>query len=420
MPCEPGGQNAPMVEDARGSEVLSPEALTSEEIHTALGALLDRRDSGASGTVLGAGSDDLAAGQRFLEALVDGGWMVPTWPARHGGRDADASEAVLIDTVMGDYDVADLYPYGVGLNLVGPVLLDHGRPDQQDRWLRPIADGSQIWCQMFSEPDAGSDLANAGMRAERDGGEWVLNGSKVWTSRGAYARWGMCLARTDPSVAKHRGLTMFAVDMTAIGVEVRGLEQINGDRHFTEVFVSDVRVPDADRIGDLGAGWGLTVETLAHERATIGGRSFGGGDTEAQGLPSWLEGWRSSGHLNDPVVRQRAVRAFILHRVNQMTVARAAFALGDGETPGPEGSGAKLRSVAAFKARAYLGKDLAGAAGMLTGTEGHLEFLTAPSMSIRGGTDEVQRNIVGERVLGLPGEPRVDKDAAYVDLKKSR
>ena len=420
MPCEPGGQNAPMVDDARRSEVLSPKALTSEEIHTALDALLERRDPGASGTVLGAGSDDLIVGRRFLETLVGGGWMVPTWPVRHGGRDADASEAARIDAAMGDYDVADLYPYGVGLNLVGPVLLDRGRPDQQDRWLRPIADGSEIWCQMFSEPDAGSDLANAGMRAERDGDEWVLNGSKVWTSRGAYARWGMCLARTDPLVAKHRGLTMFAVDMTAPGVEVRGLEQINGDRHFTEVFVTDVRVPDADRIGDLGAGWGLTVETLAHERATIGGRAFGGGDNEAQGLPSWLEEWRSSGYLNDPVSRQRAVQALILYRVNQMTVGRAAVASGGGEVPGPAGSGAKLRSVAAFKARAYLGKDLTGAAGMLTSADGHLEFLTAPSMSIRGGTDEVQRNIVGERVLGLPGEPRVDKDAAYVDLKKSR
>ncbi len=397
-----------------------PGGLTSEDIHAALGALLEARDRDASGTVLGAGSDDLEAGRRFLEVLVDGGWMVPTWPTRHGGRGADASEAARIDTAMGDYDVADLYPYGVGLNLVGPVLLDRGSPDQQDRWLRPIADGSEIWCQMFSEPDAGSDLANAGMRAERDGDEWVLNGSKVWTSRGAYARWGMCLARTDASVAKHRGLTMFAVDMTAPGVEVRGLEQINGDRHFTEVFVSDVRVPDADRIGELGAGWGLTVETLAHERATIGGRAFGGGDDEEHGLPSWLEEWRFAGHLSDPVARQRAVRAFILHRVNQLTVARAAAGSGGGGSPGPSGSGAKLRSVAAFKARAYLGKDLSGAAGMLADGDGHLEFLTAPSMSIRGGTDEVQRNIVGERVLGLPGEPRVDKDAPYADLKKSR
>ena len=393
--------------------------LTIDQIGAALDDLLDRRDPNGSSTVLGAGSDDLEAGRRFLGSLVDGGWMVPTWPSRHGGRDADAAEAALIETAMGDYAIADLYPYGVGLNLVGPVLLDRGTPAQQGRWLRPIADGSEIWCQMFSEPDAGSDLANAGMRAERDGDGWILNGSKVWTSRGAYARWGMCLARTDASLAKHRGLTMFAVEMSAPGVEVRPLVQINGDRHFTEVFVSDVRVPDADRIGDLGAGWGLTVETLAHERATIGGRAFGGGDAEEVGLPSWLEEWRDAGRLDGPVERQAAMRSFIMHRVNQMAKARAA-ALSDGSPPGPEGSMAKLRSVSAFKARAYLGKNLGGAAGMLSDSPGHLEFLTAPSMSIRGGTDEVQRNIIGERILGLPGEPRVDKGVAYSELKKSR
>ena len=397
----------------------APVDLTIDQIGAALDDLLDRRDPNGSSTVLGAGSDDLEAGRRFLGSLVDGGWMVPTWPSRHGGRDADAAEAALIETAMGGYAIADMYPYGVGLNLVGPVLLERGTPDQQDRWLRPIADGSEIWCQMFSEPDAGSDLANAGMRADRDGDEWVLNGSKVWTSRGAYARWGMCLARTDASLAKHRGLTMFAVEMSAPGVEVRPLVQINGDRHFTEVFVSDVRVPDADRIGDLGAGWGLTVETLAHERATIGGRAFGGGDAEEVGLPSWLEEWRNAGRLDGPVERQAAMRSFVKHRVNQMATARAA-ALADGSAPGPEGSMAKLRSVAAFKSRAYLGKNLRGAAGMLSDSPGHLEFLTAPSMSIRGGTDEVQRNIVGERILGLPGEPRVDKGVAYSELKKSR
>ena len=397
----------------------APVDLTIDQIGAALDDLLDRRDPNASSTVLGAGSDDLEAGRRFLGSLVDGGWMVPTWPSRHGGRDADAAEAALIETAMGGYAIADMYPYGVGLNLVGPVLLERGTPDQQDRWLRPIADGSEIWCQMFSEPDAGSDLANVGMRADRDGDEWVLNGSKVWTSRGAYARWGMCLARTDASLAKHRGLTMFAVEMSAPGVEVRPLVQINGDRHFTEVFVSDVRVPDADRIGDLGAGWGLTVETLAHERATIGGRAFGGGDAEEVGLPSWLEEWRNAGRLDGPVERQAAMRSFVEHRVNQMATARAA-ALADGSAPGPEGSIAKLRSVAAFKSRAYLGKNLRGAAGMLSDSPGHLEFLTAPSMSIRGGTDEVQRNIIGERILGLPGEPRVDKGVAYSELKKSR
>lgn len=300
------------------------------------------------------------------------------------------------------------------MSLVGPVLLERGTSEQQTRWLRAIADGSEIWCQMFSEPDAGSDLANVGMRADRDGGGWILGGSKVWTSRGAYSRWGMCLARTDPGAAKHRGLTMFAVDMDVEGVEVRTLDQMNGDRHFSEVFVSGVRVPDTDRIGDLGSGWAIALQTLALERASLGSRSFGGGDGPEAGLPPWLQDWRAAGHMSDPVRRQEAMRTYVLHRVNQLTAARAASVAS--VESGPAGSGAKLRSVAVFKARAYLGKDLTGAAGMLVESPGHLEFLTAPSMSIRGGTDEVQRNILGERVLGLPREPRVDKDVPWRDL----
>tara|TARA_B100001079_G_scaffold160941_1_gene137992 strand:+ start:17547 stop:18734 length:1188 start_codon:yes stop_codon:yes gene_type:complete len=390
-----------------------------EQIHEALAALLEEPAADSHSTVLGAGSDDLEAGRRYLEALVGGGWMVPEWPAEHGGRDASPAEAALIAEALGRYKTADLYPYGVGLNLVGPVLLARGTVGQQQRWLRPIADGSEIWCQMFSEPDAGSDLANAGMRAERDGDEWVLNGSKVWTSRGTYSIWGMCVARTDAALPKHRGLTMFAVDMSSPGIDVRPLEQMNGDRHFTEVFITDVRVADDNRLGELGDGWGITIETLAHERATIGGRAFGGGDDSEVGLPSWFEAWRDSGHLVDPVARQEAMRAYVLHRVNQLVTERAAH-LARGGAPGPEGSGAKLRSVTAFKARTYLGKNLAGAAGMLVDTPGHLGFMTAPSMSIRGGTDEVQRNIVGERVLGLPREPSVDRDLPYSDLKRSR
>ena len=224
------------------------------------------------------------------------------------------------------------------------------------------------------------------------------------------------MARTDPGAAKHRGLTMFAVDMDVEGVEVRTLDQMNGDRHFSEVFVSGVRVPDTDRIGDLGSGWAIALQTLALERASLGGRSFGGDDTQKEVLPSWLQDWRAAGHMSDPVRRQEAMRTYVLHRVNQLTAARAPSVAS--VESGPAGSGAKLRSVAVFKARAYLGKDLTGAAGMLVESPGHLEFLTAPSMSIRGGTDEVQRNILGERVLGLPREPRVDKDVPWRDLKR--
>ncbi|MEE2769349.1 MAG: acyl-CoA dehydrogenase family protein [Actinomycetota bacterium] len=389
-------------------------SLTDGEIHRALSERLERRNTDSSPTVLGAGSDDLGAGKRYLELLVDGGWMVPTWPVAAGGRDADTELAARISSALAEYEGVDLYPYGVGLSLVGPVLLELGNLDQQARWLRSIADGSEIWCQMFSEPDAGSDLANVRTRAERDGDEWILGGSKVWTSRGAYSRWGMCLARTDPGEVKHRGLTMFAVDMHGEGVEVRTLEQMNGDRHFSEVFVNGARVPDDDRIGEVGSGWAVAVQTLALERASLGGRTFGGSDASESGLPGWFQAWLDAGLLSDPVRRQEAMRTFVSHRVNQMTAARIARASETGH--GLAGSGAKLRSVALFKARAYLTKDLAGASGMLSGSSGHLEFLTAPSMSIRGGTDEVQRNIVGERVLGLPAEPRVDKDVPWRDI----
>jgi alkylation response protein AidB-like acyl-CoA dehydrogenase len=209
---------------------------------------------------------------------------------------------------------------------------------------------------------------------------------------------------------------MFAVDMGADGVEVRPLEQMNGDRHFSEVFVSGVRVPDTDRIGDLGSGWAIALQALALERATLGGRSFGGDDTPKEVIPSWLQDWRVAGHMSDLVLRQQAMRIYVLHRVNQLTAARASSEAS--VESGLVGSGAKLRSVTMFKARAYLGKNLTGAAGMLVESSGHLEFLTAPSMSIRGGTDEVQRNILGERVLGLPPEPRVDKDVPWRDLMR--
>ena len=391
--------------------------LTDAAIHEALSEALPRRRPGAAPTVLGAGSDDLESGQRFLAAMAEEGWMVPAWPSGQGGRGADEDEATRIAAALGAYEIPDLYPFGVGLSLVGPILLEHGTDAQRDRWLAPIADGTEIWCQMFSEPDAGSDLANAGTRAVRDGEEWVLGGSKVWTSRAHYAQWGLCLARTDVSVPKHRGLTMFAVDMSDPGVDARPLVQMNGDRHFSEVFLSEVRVPDADRIGEQGSGWGLAVEVLALERAGLSGRTFGGGEDQ-DGLPGWLRKLEAGGLLEDPLRRQRAMRAYTLHRVSQLTARRARAAAEAGRAPGPEGSGAKLRSVLAFRERAELVKDAMGAAGMLDG-DGHVEFLTAPSMSIRGGTDEIQRNIIGERVLHLPPEPRVDKDVAYAELRRS-
>jgi alkylation response protein AidB-like acyl-CoA dehydrogenase len=257
-------------------------------------------------------------------------------------------------------------------------------------------------------------MANIATRAQRDGDEWVISGQKVWTSRGPYARWGMCIARTDPDQVKHKGLTMFAVDMNAAGVDVRPLHQMNGDRHFSEVFTSEVRVPDSDRLGEEGQGWAMAMAALGHERVSMGGS---GGGLDPSGGFGWLDRLRRLGRLDDPVWIDRAMSLYAKQRVAAWTAARSARAGElDGDT-GSGGSGGKLRLVEVFKQRTNLLKDALGPAGMLDG-EGHIEFLTGPSMSIRGGTDEIQRNIIGERILGLPAEPRLDKGVSYGQLRR--
>ena len=390
--------------------------LSDDDIRAELDQVLERRTAATRMTTMGAGSDDLESGRAHLAATVDGGWTVPTWPRAHGGRDADADEPARIGRILRDYAVPDLYSFGIGLGMVGPTLLVHGTADQQDRWMRPIASGSDIWCQMFSEPDAGSDLANVGLRALPDGDEWLLTGQKVWTSRGAYSQWGLCLARTDPDQPKHRGLTMFAVRMDAPGLDVRPLVQMNGDRHFSEVFVHEARVPDSDRIGDVGGGWTVAMTVLGYERA---GSERGGGDGGTQSpIPSWIADLAGTGAVQDPVTRDEIMGILGLEHVARWTRARAAAAVLAGASPGPAGSGNKLRAAAAYQRRAYATNRAHGAEGMLGGIDGAIETLTAPSMSIRGGTDEIQRNILGERVLGLPPEPRLDRDVAWSRSRK--
>jgi alkylation response protein AidB-like acyl-CoA dehydrogenase len=226
-----------------------------------------------------------------------------------------------------------------------------------------------------------------------------------------WADWGICLARTDPEQPKHKGLTMFAIRMDAPGVEVRPLEQMNGDTHFSEVFVSEARVPDDQRVGDVGEGWRVAMTILAHERA--GGAGRGGGSGGGGGrLPGWMTDLVAAGVTDDPVVRDGLAAIHAGDMVARWTARRAADEARGG-SPTPAGSGAKLRTVASYKGRAWLTNRAAGPEGMLTDGMGHIETITAPSMSIRGGTDEIQRNILGERVLGLPGEPRLDRDVPW-------
>ena len=406
------------------------------DVRAALSARLRPKKADSGFSFLGAGQDDVDAGRTLLATLAGGGWGVPTWPAAWGGRDASAEQAAIIAQELSRFEVPDLYPFMVGLALVGPTILAHGSPEQQARWLPAIASGEEIWCQLFSEPDAGSDLAALAARAVRDGDTWRVTGQKVWSSRAHYSRWGLLLARTDPSVPKHAGITAFALDMEVPGVEVRPLRQMNGDVHFNEVFMDDVPVADADRIGDVGDGWRVAITTLMHERGALGPGT-------GPGRRELIELMRSTGSATDPLVRQRGAAVVAQLEVGRLTNLRARAAMQAGRQPGPEGSGAKLRGASAIKEMADLAVDVQGLAGLLhhpsgvtdaapgrderhqNRTEGPATedewltlFLTAPSISIRGGTDEIQRNILGERVLGLPPEPRPDKGVPFKDVPR--
>ena len=404
------------------SFVRGETVLKADDVRATLDGLLERRTDQTRLTSMGAGSDDLDDGRAYLAATVEGGWHVPTWPVDHGGRDASVAENQLIGSVLREYVVPDLYPFAIGLGMVGPALLAHGTAQQQDRWLRPIASGAEIWCQMFSEPEAGSDLANVALSAERDGDVWRLGGQKTWTSRAMWAEWGICLARTDPAQPKHKGLTMFVVAMDAPGVEVRPLRQMNNDAHFSEVFIDGAEVPDGWRVGDIGEGWRVAMTILSHERAGAGSRGGGDGAKRGTRIPPWVADLVALGALSDrsaAAARQdEAMSIYAADMASRWTAQRAADEARSGGSPGPAGSGAKLRTVASYKSRSYLSNRAAGADGMLEDGPGYIETVTAPSMSIRGGTDEIQRNILGERVLGLPGEPRLDRDVPWREARR--
>lgn len=311
----------------------------------------------------------------------------------------------------------DILGHGMG----APMLVAHGTEAQQVRFLRPMFTGEEIWCQLFSEPGAGSDVAGLSTRAVRDGDEWVVNGQKVWTTAAHVARWGMLVARTDPSQPKHKGLSYFVMDMEADGVEVRPLRQITGEAEFNEVYMTDVRIPDANRIGDVGDGWRVALTTLMNERVAIGARTAERGEGYIADLVEvWEAGDRPAGR------RDEVMRLWVEAEAARLTNLRAAQNRVAG-TPGPEGSTAKLVYAELNKRIFELATDLMGPEAMLydsyqmtrpePGVAGSADirrrFLRVRANSIEGGTSEIMKNILGERVLGLPGEPRVDKDIPW-------
>jgi alkylation response protein AidB-like acyl-CoA dehydrogenase len=380
-------------------------------VRTELSARLAPRLADDTVSVLGAGNDDLEAGRRYLDALSGSGLAIPTWPREYGGLAATADEVAIIRRELAAFAVPDLYAYLVGVELVGPTLLAHGSPEQCERWLPPIASGAEIWCQLFSEPGAGSDLAGLSTRARADGEQWRVSGQKVWTSRGAYSRYGLLLARHDSSVPKHQGITAFGLDLGTPGVDVRPLRQMNGDAHFTEVFLDDVIVPDSDRIGAVGDGWRVALTCLSFERGAV----TAGGSGGLLDIDRLVALARARGLDHDPTVRDALARLAIDMRVMSLTARRARDTARTGK-PGPEGSGMKLRGSRTFRDYTNLAFRLLGPEALVETEPWHTLFLTAPSLSIRGGTDEIQRNIIGERILGLAEEPRLDRTLPFDQL----
>jgi len=362
---------------------------------------------------LRAHAEDLAAEvvalRRWQAELAGGRWIGVTWPEEYGGRGAGALHHFIVQEELARARAPELVGR-IGINLVGPTLLAHGTPDQKARWLPRILAADELWCQLFSEPGAGSDLAAVATKGDRVDGGWSLTGQKVWTSYAQFADWGLCLARTDPDAPKNRGISAFAVDMRAAGVEVRPLVQITGEAEFNEVFFDGAFVPDDQLIGPENNGWQVSSSTLTHERGT-NPRQF---VIHAQLLEELFTLAIESGRYDDPRLARKLAEAFVEVRLFQLHNWRSLSRLAAGKALGPEGSTLKLYwSEMSKRLHETVMAVLGDAAPLWRGAqdnpgdgEWQRSWLYYHAASVFAGTNEIQRNIIGERVLGLPREPR--------------
>jgi alkylation response protein AidB-like acyl-CoA dehydrogenase len=361
--------------------------------------------------IVGGDESYVGPARAWQRTLYDAGWAGIMWPERYGGRGGTVAQDSIFAQEQARFEVAAGL-FMVAITMVGPTIIAHGTEEQKERFLDPILRGDAVWCQLFSEPGAGSDLANLATRAVLDGDEWVVNGQKVWTSHAHLADWAILLTRTELDAPKHRGITYFLVDMRTPGIEVRPLRQITGAAHFNEVFLTDVRIPADQVLGPVDGGWGVTMTTLTSERGAIGG---GGGVTAWAELRALYE---SSDRRDDPVLRQELVRAYIRSELLTYLGFRMQTAQSRGVAPGPESSVLKLLMSEHAAHVGSLVESVNGAAGMLDG-EWAVQFLNQWNVKIGGGTDQIQRNVIGERVLGLPAEPRLDKSLTFRELTRT-
>jgi acyl-CoA dehydrogenase len=363
----------------------------------------------------------IKAAQAWQATKQDAGWACLTWPAEYGGRGATPIQNVIWGQEEGKFRTPPNI-FTIGLGMAGPTLMAHGTDEQKTRWLPKMARGDEIWCQLFSEPAAGSDLAGLRTQSVRDGDEWIINGQKIWTSGAHYSRWGILVARSDPNAAKHAGLTYFVVDMESPGIEIRPIQQINGASGFNEVFFTDVRIPDANRLSEVGNGWAVAITTLMNERAAVGGFANRAGFDELFGLAREVQ-IDGRAAIEDSAVRQRLADFYIRRKGLQFTGYRTLTALSRGATPGPESSIMKLVSAPMSQDMAAFALELEGRVGGTMGGESiglddtwQAAWLSAPGGRIAGGSDEIMHNILAERVLRLPPEMRLDKNVSFKDI----
>ena len=361
----------------------------------------------------------LAAAKAFQAKKYAAGFAGIAWPKEWGGRGGTPIQQVIYSQEEAQFNVIPWF-FSSSLGLLIPTICACGTQEQRDRFAPPALEGVEVWCQLFSEPGGGSDLAALRTRAERDGDDWVINGQKIWTSGAHYANYGCLVARSDPSVAKHKGLTYFWLDMKTPGLEIRPIKQMSGSRHFNEVFFTDVRIPDSQRIGAVGDGWKVSITTLMNERHMTGDAP-GPDVSELIELARHIESEHGTA-LDDPGVQERIAEFYVRTQGLRFTKFRTMTSLSRGETPGPQSSIGKLVTAAKLQDITSYGLDLLGMAGGVTSPDMPLNgifeeaLFYSPALRIAGGTDEILRNIIAERVLGLPADMRVDKDLPFTDI----
>ncbi len=371
------------------------------------------------------GGNVVARAKAWQTVKYSAGYVGITWPKALGGQGATPMQQIIFNQEESKYHVPTGL-YAIGLGMCIPTVFSHGQPEVVARYLEPAMRGDEVWCQLFSEPSAGSDLAGIRTKAERDGDDWVINGQKVWTSGAQHSDFGIVVTRTDPSAPKHKGLTMFIVNMKDPGIEVRPIKQMAGSSEFNEVFFTDVRVKDSHRLGEVGDGWKVSLTTLMHERVAVGGKP-----ATAPGVKEMIElakaiDTEEGNALEQSHVRQKIADVYIQDRGIALTRMRTISALSSGRTPGPESSISKVVVAKMMQDMGSFAADMAEGAGLIQGDQDALPhlaklqqtYLYSAGLRIAGGTDEILRNIIAERVLGLPGDKRPDKNIPFNELHK--